>query len=285
MFTYNQRRIKFLLCLWLSLALFLAGCGSKEEVVSGLERTQLVNVLSTLNAAAIPCEKRTNGAGKNESYSVWVDSRDFLTALSTLKNNGLLPEASSEFDQLTKRDGFVPQDRRIEQLREDRLLALDVERLIRNLSGVVEVRATVRSAQSPGENESPPQRSATIVIRFSSKSGVQPFANEELFKIASSIVPGLQPDAITISAARVPPSEESKQKTITVVSDSAASFQSKLWLIAAAALVLVLMIGLMFGFMLREKLIAWKVIPGETPNPMLKTGVNATLSRLPRVKP
>jgi type III secretory pathway lipoprotein EscJ len=268
----------------LGLVFVLLGCGGKEEVVSGLERTELVNVLSTLESAAIPYEKRSTGTGRAESYSVWVDSHDFMPALNTLKNNGLLAESSSEFEQLTKQQGFVPQTRRIEQLREDRILSLDLERLIRNLSGVLEVRVAVRTIV-PADGSTSPARNATIVIRYSSKSGVQPFSNEELTRLATTVVPGLQEDRITVSISRVSAGEENKPKSVKIVPDVSSSFQAKLWLVVVAALVLVLMIGLMFGFMLRDKLIAWKIIPRDSSNPLLKTEVNATLSRLPRIKP
>ena len=269
--------------LWLVSILFVASCAKKEEIVSGLGREELVNVLSILESSAIPYERRSTAVGRADSFSVWVDSNDFLPALTLLKGNGLLTDSSSDFEQLSKQQGFVPQARSIEQLKEDRLLSLDLERLVRNLSGVLEVRAVVRNVSDSDDSKSA-SRTATLVIRYTSKSGVQPYSNEELSKLAAAVVPGLKPDSITISSNRIAVSDENKPRPVRVVSDISSSVQAKLWLVVIAALVLVLMIGLMFGFMLREKLIAWKVIGGDSNKMTNKTGVHATLSRLPTIK-
>jgi len=187
--------------LLLVLTTFLA-CAGSEELLGGLDVQQAVEIVVALKNSGVAAEMERVASGRDEKYSISVSHSDRMSALRVLDEYHLPRRKEDSFESLTTGDAFVPNLREISQLRFDRALSVEVERALSALDGVVEVRAVIRS-QLVLDSGKPSPPTASVVIRYSSKSGSQPFSTDDVKNTVAKSVPGLNPDAITLSTSRV----------------------------------------------------------------------------------
>jgi len=187
--------------------LFLSACSAGEELVSQLSIQQAIEIVVVLKKAGIQAEMEKSASGRQTQYGVFVAGSDRSNALRVLNEYHLPRKEKESFETLTSSDGFVPNLRELSQLRLDRALGVEIENALAGLDGVVEVRALVRSNlvkdTLPESNGEQPASSATVMIRYESKSGVQPFSVDEVKETIARAVPGLPLANVNVTATRV----------------------------------------------------------------------------------
>ncbi len=187
--------------------LLFSACAGGEELLSGLEVQQAVEVVVALKKAGIAAEMEKTSAGREPRYSVTIANSDRSNAVRVLDEYHLPRKEQESFASLTSGDGFIPNLREMSQLRFDRALGVEIENALQALEGIIEVRAIVRSNLvkdiAGAANAEQPAASATVMIRYESKSGVQPFSVDEIKETIARAVPGLPQANVNVSATRV----------------------------------------------------------------------------------
>ena len=237
----------------LLLLVFLAvGC-TDELLLENLSTKQSIEVLIRLQEAGVNAT-RVRSSGRGEKYSVNVSSTDISRALKIVHELGLPKKQDSSLEELTKPKGFVPNSKEISSVRLDRVLSLEVERIIEAFPGVIEAKAVVRSSFPVTRNkfEKNKSSSASIVIRYESETNKQPFTDDEIKEVVSKAVPGLDSERITLNTNRVflelPSRQDGYVKmwpfSFEVKADSKRSVGVEL----AVGLILAVVCGLIAGF-------------------------------------
>ena len=177
----------------------ISACGGSEELAGGLSGRQSVEMMVVLRGSGIQAERVSSGSGVNTRYQIRVSKGDLNRAFSLLQEYRMPKDEEVSFKQLTGSDNLIPDVKAISQLRLDRALALEIERSVELLPNVVDVRAIVRSnLVIPAEGPR-----ASVVIRYTARSGAQPFSEDEVRQRILDAVPGIAPNRISVTSSRV----------------------------------------------------------------------------------
>jgi len=200
-------RISTFCCLVvLLLGMTLSGCGSDVELHSKLSADQSVEMLVALGRAGIEAERERTSSGRNEIFSVSVPRSNYQSALEVIHEYGLPSKSKENVEQLIKPGGLFPSSPQMSGLRIDHVHALEIERLLEDLTGVDSAKVIVRS-QSVARNSrrsSDFKASASVLLRYSSGNDSQlPFSISEVQKIVSKSVPGILKDNISITTSKL----------------------------------------------------------------------------------
>jgi type III secretory pathway lipoprotein EscJ len=171
------------------LVLFLGGC-AREKLVSDLNQKQAHEVVATLASQGIITKITQARGSRGASYQVEVSSGDYALAISILHALGLPREAQPTFREMTEQKGFLPNSREIEAARLDYALGGEIEEKLKLLNGVDSVSAIVRSNLIKHGDPS-----ASLMIAASEQASLDP---QEIVKIVTMVVPGLQPSRVAI---------------------------------------------------------------------------------------
>lgn len=194
----------------LILLLTCTACSSGDELAANLSAERSVAMMSALGTAGIPAERSKQTGGRNEQYRITVAKSDLSRAFQLINEYGLAHEGSEEtLESVTSGSDFIPNMREVSMMRLDRGLSLEVERLLSALPGVVDVRAVIRANLIPNDSRDLPantgkqDRSASIIVRYVSPSGNQPFSTDEVKRIVAESVPGLSAEQVLVTPTRV----------------------------------------------------------------------------------
>lgn len=182
-------------------AALAVGC-IQEELIDSLSQRESIEVLAVLQRSGISAEREKTS--RSAGYSVLVSAGDKQRATEVLHRYGFPREPEESVEELTRQHGFVPNPAQLNQVRLDRALAAEIERLLVALGGIIDARVVVRSnlAESDGDGQ-PGQAKASVVVRYMSSAGKQPFSDEQLRQMVANAVPGMSADAVTVSVSRV----------------------------------------------------------------------------------
>lgn len=194
-----------LACIFLFATLSTVGCAADEELLGGLQVQEAIEIVVALKNAGIPAQMKKSGSSRSERYGITLGRSDRTQALRVLNELHLPRPAEESFTSLTAGEGFVPNLRETANLRLDRALGVEIERALSAFEGVVEAKAIVRSHLVPSDKpeESGQRPTASVVLRYVSRSGNQPFTNDEIKRTVAKAVPGLVPEDVSISSTRV----------------------------------------------------------------------------------
>ncbi|NMC62723.1 MAG: hypothetical protein GYA55_06085 [SAR324 cluster bacterium] len=180
------------ICFFLSCALLLACQG--EQIGSGLDQAQANHMVAVLNAHGIASVSKKEGGGKG-NFAVWVDRSDRGEAAALIDEKGLLQRGEASLEDLLSNQGLLPGSRDIDQLKLDRALAVQLEKLLMNLPGVYSARVVVRQNFLP-EGAKP---SVSVVLEGDFRKGL---SKEELITLARQVLPGIETEQIMVSMHR-----------------------------------------------------------------------------------
>ncbi|MCB0345646.1 MAG: hypothetical protein KDD66_11050 [Bdellovibrionales bacterium] len=187
----------FFICL---LVLTATAC-SREELIDNLSQRESIEVLSLLNQSGIHAERQKNSRGSESKYTIYVSNGDKQQATDVLHRYGFPREVEESVESLTRQHGFVPNPAQLNEVRLDRALAAELERLLGAVSGVVDAKVIVRSNLATDGDESKPR--ASVVVRYVSSAGKQPFTDDQVREMVANSVPGLSADSVTVSVSRI----------------------------------------------------------------------------------
>jgi len=190
----------FLVCL----AASFIGCDS-GSLLDNINSSQSVEVLVVLQKHGIAASREQRDGGREARYDVFVASSDYNQALEILHEYNLPHEVSPSLSEVTKQRGFVPNSPEIMELRLDHALAIEAERLIAGLAGVVDAKVVIRSQLGSGrtwrgdqpEVVNVPQ--ASVVIRFSKEQNIsRDKLVDEVQSIVAKTVPGIASKSVEV---------------------------------------------------------------------------------------
>jgi len=185
------------------LLFFALGCQENKEIVSGLSSKESIEILVRLGEIGLST-KRVKAGGANSSYRIEVASEDYSKAIKTLHELGLPRASKDDLGALTKPGGLVPNPAKLSSLRLDYALGLEIERLLGALPGVTEARVVVRSNLVPkNTGDSAGEPTASVVIRYLSRTGKFSLSEEKVKKLVSRAVPGLRTERVLVETNQV----------------------------------------------------------------------------------
>ena len=197
-----------LACVLVPCLLVLSGCTERQELLSGTDGYQSIEILVALLRSGVDAHREKLTSGTSERYRITVSEKDYPRALELLKESGLAEktrDVDSEIDSLIQQKGFTPNSQDLANIRLDQALGLRLERLLVALPGVVQAKVLVRAylQQVVRAGDPPAKPAASIVLRYTSQTGNLPFAATEIRDLAVQSVPGLDPADVKVTTLRV----------------------------------------------------------------------------------
>lgn len=180
----------------------VAAC-SESILLDGLGDRESIEIVVALNRAGINAQRELTGSGHSAHYKVFVAQADYVRALEAVHDLGYPREESRELDQWMETKSFVPVSRELASARLDHLLALELERVIESVPGVVEARIVVRSNLGIAGTRQVSGPSASLVVRYFATSQFNDESVSKLNKIVQQSIPGLSADAIEIVLEKI----------------------------------------------------------------------------------
>lgn len=173
-----------------ALSMLCAGCQG-DQVGGGLDQNKANHMVAVLTSNGIGAAARKESAGRG-TYGVWVDPGSRGEAAVLIDEKGLLEKGEASFDELVSNQGILPGSREMEQLKLDRAQAIEMERLLENLPGVVSARVVLRS-RFLREGE---KASIAVVVE---EQNPEPGRAEQIRSIISGAVPGVEAGQVLVS--------------------------------------------------------------------------------------
>jgi len=201
----KERGLKKLVCILSVLFLLLVVSACDERVVlENLSSKQSVEVAVKLRDLGIPAERLQGDGRGDKSWEVSVPENFYSESLKAVHAFSLPSADEDRLEELTRSKGFVPTSREMASLRLEHARSLQVERLLRGLPGLVDVKVLIRSlSDSSRRGYGGPEPSVSVVARINGISDQPPPTHEEIIAILQNSVPGISQDNISLSLSRV----------------------------------------------------------------------------------
>lgn len=192
---------------WLFAALIifaLTGCG-QDEILSDLNARESIEIVGVLRSSGVVASRKRIERGRESRYGILVAESDKQRALHALYKFGYPRSRRPAPEDLTKQQGFVPNPPEVNEVRLDRLLAVELERLVEALPGVVEARALVRSNLNTDTLFSKKFEisSASILVTYAEQTGRARFSDDEIKALVKKSIPGIKDKDIIVRITRL----------------------------------------------------------------------------------
>lgn len=159
------------------------------KVAENVSQYEAHKIVAELNSQGISSVYEVSSGGR-EQYNVLVRNADRLPAIALINNAGLLPKPDSNFSELTKSGGFLPNSRAVENLRLDRALAVELEDALLAHPEITQAKVVVRVNNLP-EGEDP-----SVSVVLSSKT--QKLPEQKIRELLINSVPGVKKENISV---------------------------------------------------------------------------------------
>lgn len=182
------------------LALALAGC--RNELYSNLSELEANQMLAALMANGISAEKAVKGKG---GFTVSVDERDMLKALSVLNDRGFPRSARDSIGKVFQKSGIMssPFEERVRYIY---ALGEEVAQTLSQVDGVVTARVHIVLPDAPQLGQPVKPSSAAVFIKH--QPGVDlDFFTPQIRRLVSSAIEGLQYNAVSVVLAEAAPTK------------------------------------------------------------------------------
>ncbi|HWR50350.1 MAG TPA: hypothetical protein VN428_04545 [Bryobacteraceae bacterium] len=226
----------------LVLALSVAMCGClSSELQTGLtepEAQEIIVLLKQNGIAAYPVRAAAAGADHNAApaWTVRVKGgdRNVVAAWQVLQENGLPRQRVKGLEEVFSGGGMIPTAGE-EKARLLLALSGEMSRMLKAVSGVVDARVQVvlpeNSPLLDRSQWSPP--TASVLVKY--RGGQPPLSEDEVKRLVSRGIEGLQPDNVAIVYKKVPAAPQAARDVGWYLSDA---------YVVAAALALMLFASL-----------------------------------------
>lgn len=178
----------------------LIGCGEGQvAILQNLDQNAANEVIVQLGASSIDAISQREKSG---TYAVLVSSKNSVSALMILQNNGLPNKPTTTLGDEFKKDGFISSPLE-EQSRFIYALEAQISNMISLIDGVnhVSVQVTLPQPDDDMLQAEPVKPSASILIKFKPGYHLEIYASRIRQLVANS-VPGLTPDRVEILLIR-----------------------------------------------------------------------------------
>jgi len=222
------------LCLAIGMALFLAACGNRVELMASMPEGEANEVLAALQNAGIGAQKVP---GKEGMVGLTIEAEQVGRAVDLLRAKGLPRERFAGMGQVFRKEGLIssPLEERARYLY---ALSQELGATITQIDGVIVARVHVVLPErgSPGDPNQP--SSAAVFIKHQegyNLDTVQP----QVRRLVTNSIPGLTPDKVSIvlvSAQATPPVPAGSAAATVAASPQAAHGVPALVVVVLAAL-------------------------------------------------
>ncbi len=193
---------RLVLLLVLGLALGLAGCGRKVELMAAMPEPEANEILAALQNAGIQADKVP---GKEGMVGVTIDGDQVGRAVDLLRQQGLPRERFAGMGQVFKKEGLIssPLEERARYLY---ALSQELGATISQIDGVIVARVHVVLPERSATGEAAVPSSAAVFIKHQdgyNLDTLQPLVR----RLVTNAIPGLTADKVSIVLvnAQTPP--------------------------------------------------------------------------------
>ncbi|MCC6954508.1 MAG: hypothetical protein IT290_10350, partial [Deltaproteobacteria bacterium] len=200
--------------------------------------------------------------GRNGAYRIVVPADEFGRAVDIASASALAEDDGAALESLAAGRGFIPPTAEEASFRVRFREALELERVVRAIPGVVRARALVRLTKpAEGARESGPTRTVHLVVSFDSAA----VARDELDRQIATVVPQAGDAKLIVSLLPMADAADgtalSAPATVRlgfpfsfdVLASQTKRVQAQLYALIGGAIVSALMVGLSFGFHLARR--------------------------------
>ncbi|MGI6681030.1 MAG: hypothetical protein ACOX3T_06095 [Bdellovibrionota bacterium] len=177
----------------------LCGC-SKEIVARGIDQKQANEIVSIFAKSNIT-SKVVDDPNAKKLLMVQVSKKDYKAATTILTLKGLPRDKSANFSEMISRQGILPDSKRIEDLRLDKALALEIEDNLSKMQEFANVSVVVRKEYL--KDDKAPLASILVI----KKPHVGFFDERKILNIVKTVIPEIKDENIKIivDTETVPP--------------------------------------------------------------------------------
>lgn len=180
------------------LAFLLFGCEA-PKVVENISQSQAIEIVALLSANGISATAYKD-KGASGSYTITVRKGQYHQSIGLLQANDLPSEREMTFKDLVEERGFLPNSRKIEGLRYDHAVALELEELLENTAGVAAAKVVVRTSSEKLDSKP----GASIVLQVKEEIQV---SREQIEALVKTVLPGINSEDIVIVMGNIRPVE------------------------------------------------------------------------------
>jgi type III secretory pathway lipoprotein EscJ len=184
------RLISGVVCLFI-----VSGC-NEQTLLYDLSQPQVQEVVAALhrNNISVTVDR---AEGSAEKFSILVSGSRFTAAHALLQAEGLPRPRELTLAELVEPAGLLPQPKRLEALRYDRALALELKELLKALPMVVSAEVVVRSGTDERDRH---QAGASVVLQVVAEDAT---LRSRVIEIVKRVVPQLQADQVGLEITEV----------------------------------------------------------------------------------
>lgn len=125
---------------------------SEKIVVSGVDQKQANEIVSVLAKSNIISNANTDPASK-KLFAVFVNKKDYIKSVSLLTSKGFPKEKMPTFSELVSHRGLLPDSKKMESLRFDKALSVEIEESILTIPNISSVNVVVRNEYKKDDDE------------------------------------------------------------------------------------------------------------------------------------
>ena len=175
-------------------SLLLTGCKEETPLHTMMEERQANLVMATLLDAGIQCRKK---AGEENTWNLYIDSRDFAAAVKLLESLGLPQRSYQGISEVFKKSGMVssPSEERIRFMD---ALAQDISKTIACIDGVIDARVHVVLPENDPFAKNILPSSAAVAIRSRWDADID-ILIPQIKSLVRNAIEGLQYEKITVT--------------------------------------------------------------------------------------
>jgi type III secretion protein J len=244
---------------WSGLLLSGLAVGCTVPVAASLEESDANRVVSALERNGVAADKRPDPDGEGR-FSVEVGRGDASFAISVMTREELPPRRSPGLLDAVGKGSLVP-GRGDEQAKLTAGIAGELQRTLMGLDGVIDARVHLALPRRDPlqESSSEPVPTAAVLLKY--RSATPPLSSDEISRLVSGAVPGLDPTHVTVVSKAVE-TAVSRKGTELVLLGPLTTTRSSLpylrWMIGSVAVLNACMVALLIALWLRMRRVTAK---------------------------
>lgn len=248
------------------LALLLAWLASAcaVPVATSLDESDANRVVAALERNGVAADKKSD-PDEEGRFSIEVGRGDASFAISVMTREELPPRRSPGLLDAIGKGSLVP-GRGDEQAKLTAGIAGELQRTLIGLDGVIDARVHLALPRRDPLEATPSEAAPTAAVLLKYRSTTPPLSADEISRLVSGAVPGLDPSNVTVVSKAVE-TDVNRKGTELVLLGPLTTTRSSLpylrWMIGGVALLNACMVALLIALWLRMRRVTAKPPPAE----------------------
>lgn len=239
-------------------SLFLAGC--KQELYSDMPEVDANEMVAILMSHGIDAAKTVKG---KDAFTVSVDERDMLRAISLLKDRGLPRTTKDSISKEFQKSGIIssPFEERVRYIY---ALGEEVAQTLSQIDGVVTARVHLVIPDAPQLGQAVKPSSASVFIKHQPGTDLD-YLVPQIRRLVSSAIEGLDYQSVTVVLVEAKPNKQdigpAMVSTESVLPGLSVRYTDVTWFWQLATIVAAL-IGLLVAGIAALSILLWRAKGG-----------------------